>query len=428
MWQFLHYLFYGAFLQPSAESICRAGEICPIDWNTSTNGHLELELKINNTWDSIVDNQHHFLSIIVDESTQHYDWQVPWYLTTFWEHPKRMVLTDLVTKEKTYSSQFLVPGVAFQNSITSSLYPEQIQTIEWVTNEPNNTLFSMNLEGSTDYGQVVPFILTNNETFEWNVSNYPDPNVRLKILAKDVQTYGYSNTFAILESTTTTITTTTSRQNTTGDNKNSDEKYIWLLLIITGSLIFVTFMSIIIYHYCKNNLLSNIAMGIGGSGSVHPSDSTQRTLHAYQNQIYEQSTAKYQNHNNIYDSPPALPRPIDGNRYNRLTRNEYNHLLKQQIITRDMTMRNPNYISASSSNVQQVRVKSPTYEVTSFGMRRSSSGSSTQNLYHYPNPTSQSINSKSSSEYSSSLSSPSSSQSIPTNEYKSGVARGPVLI
>ena len=61
--------------------------------------------------------------------------------------------------------------------------------------------------------------------------------------------------------------------------------------------------------------------------------------HAYQNQIYDESILT--NQNNIYDTPPALPRPIVGNSYNRLTKNEYNQLMKQQIITRDITMRKP---------------------------------------------------------------------------------------
>ena len=437
MWQLVHYLFYGAFLHPTVESICRAGEICPINWNTSTNGNLELELEINNTWSSLVDEEHRFLSIIIDESTQNYDWQVPWYLTTFWKNPKRLVLTDLVTKDKTYSDEFLVPGISFKNDISPSLYPTQLQRIEWETNEPNNSLFAMNLEGTIDYGEVVPYSLTNNETFDWNVSNFPDSNVRLKLISGNVKTYTYSNTFIILEitTTTTTITTTTTTLNVTKDETENDRNYIWLFLILIGALILLTLVMIVIYNYFKKStiLKSKIAMGIRGGKSVRPSDSNERMRHAYQNQIYDESIST--NQNNIYDTPPALPRPIVGNGYNRLTKNEYNQLMKQQnlniINNREASTRNPIYFRADTINCNnitshsQVRVQSPVHHISSSSMRRTSSSSSScgQHLYHYPS--SQSTNSKSenSSSVSSSISTP-----IPKYAFNSEVATGPVLI
>jgi len=341
MWQFLHYLFFGAFLQPNANSICRSGELCPINWNTPTNGHLQLEMKLNDTWSSVVDGEHHFLSIIVDETTQHYDWQVPWYLTTFWENPKRIVLTDMITKEQEYSDEFLVPGISFHTQITNSLYPTQQEVIEWSSNEPNGTLFGMILG---NYGTVVPFILSNNETFTWNVSNYPNENVELKLLANNEQTYAYSNTFTILPATTTTTTTTTitTTTNNTNTSKDNDKFHIWLLLILIGIFIVITLIIVCIYSHCKNDILMGVGDGIGGgpnTGRVYPSD--YRRKPAYQNTIYERTSQI--NDGNIYDCPPTLPMPVPRyaqghyqtpspggkrpiNSYNKLNHNQYNQL------------------------------------------------------------------------------------------------------
>lgn len=85
------------FIQPNATSMLYGGEYYNVEWNMSNNVNLQFQI-YNDSQDSWVShiNNNHFppLSIVIDQTTNQYNWSVPLYLSQYWQNPSRMVLNS----------------------------------------------------------------------------------------------------------------------------------------------------------------------------------------------------------------------------------------------------------------------------------------------------------------------------------------------
>ena len=132
------YQFICASILPNSSTYCKTSEICPIKWTNSIHGHLEMQVYKNNEWVSCVNSEQHFLSMIVDETKQEYDWIVP-YLNNYWYLPNAS-LKNLLTNEMIYSENFNILGVTFDSSIKPIVDFNDNIILNWSTNE-NTSLF-----------------------------------------------------------------------------------------------------------------------------------------------------------------------------------------------------------------------------------------------------------------------------------------------
>ena len=76
------------FIQPNTSSMLYGGEYYNVEWNMSNNVNLQFQI-YNETQDDWVShiNNNHFLSIVIDQTTNQYNWSVPLYLSQYCKIP-----------------------------------------------------------------------------------------------------------------------------------------------------------------------------------------------------------------------------------------------------------------------------------------------------------------------------------------------------
>ena len=214
MWALLlNYLSYASVLLPNSSTLCKTTDICQIVWDNEIVDHAHLEVQIkygDDNWSSTTVSGKSFLSVIVNEDTNHYDWIVPQYIGQFWEHPKRVVIEDLSTNERYYSSVFTVPGITLtMNTDSDSLNSNTDITLSWASNELDNLgLYLLNSDSNIIY-TINNNTLSVNSSYLWTVPYYPNEMLNLMLRSDDDKTYTLSNSFQILETTTTPTTSPT---------------------------------------------------------------------------------------------------------------------------------------------------------------------------------------------------------------------------
>ena len=89
----------GDVLYPNSSSVLFGGNTYPIQWDNNALVNIRLEMYDSASgWVSHV-QENHFLSVIVDQNTQEYNWYAPQYLSTYWQNPYRIKLTELSETE-----------------------------------------------------------------------------------------------------------------------------------------------------------------------------------------------------------------------------------------------------------------------------------------------------------------------------------------
>ena len=96
------------FLFPDHNSRLTPGENYNIGWsnNNNSNVHLQLELNKNNEWKSSYNQDHHFLSLMVDKSKTNLTWHVPLLFSDYSHYVSRMKLTHVDVNHTSYSDNF----------------------------------------------------------------------------------------------------------------------------------------------------------------------------------------------------------------------------------------------------------------------------------------------------------------------------------
>lgn len=268
MWSLLNYLFYSSLLLPNSSTICKGSQMCSIEWNDQINGHIEMQVKDNNTWTSTTPDGKSYFSIIVDSSIIKYDWIIPHYITQTWESPKQIVLANLDNSEHYYSDQFTIPGVTLYPGLSSIITSNTQIPLTWKSNDL--TTFGIYLlYGDDNIDTIEPPFLPSNYTYYWKVPYIPSKEMSIMVRSIDNNTYDVSPVFQIATTTTTptttltttptstlttsTLTTTpTTTLNTTASvDTFGDQLNIWLwVLIIISVVIGMIGILYILYTIC----------------------------------------------------------------------------------------------------------------------------------------------------------------------------------
>ena len=336
----LSYLFYAAvslISQPNSTSICKTSEVCTIEWSDTINSHahLEVQVKDNNSWISTTTGGKSFLSVIVDEDSNHYNWYVPQYLGQFWETPKRVVLEDMTTGDTYYSADFTVPGITLNMNVETDLFLLNANTsipLTWSSND--NSQFGLYLlENEIIIDTVHNVSLSPNSSYEWNVPYLPNKFLRIMVRSLDENTYAVTETFQIAEATTTVTTITTSG----GPSKPTRDIHpYWyivtpILIIIGVALLYLLFNYLVITCCSMKKTKSGINR-ITPSNLVYCGTSVD-VKHSISNPVYDRnprslpsispptnfrlvSSCTYPNENIYEEAPNHQP----SNQYNRLNR------------------------------------------------------------------------------------------------------------
>lgn len=333
MWNLLNYLFYSSLLLPNSSTVCKGSDTCPIVWNNPINGHIEMQLKHNNTWTSTTSDGKSYFSIIVDSSTTNYDWIVPQYITQTWENPKRVVLANLENSEHYYSDQFTIPGVTLYSGLSSIITSNTQIPLTWKSNDI--TTFGIYLlYGDDNIDTIEPPLLPSNYTYHWEVPYIPSQEMSIMVRSIDNNTYDISPTFQIATTTTTptttlttTLTTTPTTTLTTTFNTTAsvdtiaDQLSIWLwVLIITSAVIGMIGILYIIYSICYSE-----------KNRIHPS----RNPPALVNPVYDTSSSNIQRQSSFYNNRPLPPltssRTVNNDTYHSVNADRYHHLRRDPI-------------------------------------------------------------------------------------------------
>lgn len=303
----INYLFYASIILPNATTVCKTTNTCPITWDNSIQSHAHLEVQMkddNDTWQSTTTTGKSFLSVIVNEDTNQFEWFVPHYLGQFWENPKRVVLEDLSTSEKYYSADFTVPGITLDMNISSQSIDSNSEVpISWSSND--DTIYGLYLlQDDIIIDTIHNVTLKTNSSFIWNVPYIPNQFLQIMIRSVDEKTYAMTDYFSIL-TTTTTLTTTPTTPTTTPaiDTTNTtDIGWYYILLII---IVFSVSIAVCIYKVVPI-LYSN-------KGRVSPSS----IRASHQNPVYD---------TNRYNSKTRRPLPPISSPTNFKVVNSYNEL------------------------------------------------------------------------------------------------------
>ena len=348
MYGLFNYLLYSSIFIPNATTVCKSTEICPIYWDESieSHAHLEVQVKYEDNWTSTNEDGKSFLSVIVSENTNTYDWIVPHYLSQYWESPKRVVLEDLSNSNKYTSDDFTVPGLTLTTNVSTQIYDNANVIISW----SGNTLSPLGLYLLSDSNIIDTLhntTLQSNSTFLWSAPYIPNENLQIMIRTMDNNTYDTSNIFSILATTTTptttltttlTTTVTTSTPTTTVTTSVLPSGDISVALLVIIVIIVVIAIIMLIYGlypvFCKS------------INKVHPQPTPVRK-HGLSNPVYEPgylngrplppitrkanfvvTQADLDNFNNKRNRGPTPPTPD----YNVLDRNNdnYNHLIRSE--------------------------------------------------------------------------------------------------
>lgn len=330
-----NYLFYGMLLLPNSSTICKGSDKCPIVWDNPIDGHIEIQIATNNSWTSETDDGKSYLSVIVDRTTNQYDWLVPQYITQTWEQPKRVVLANLDDSQHYYSDEFTISGVTMYTGLSTQITSSTHVPISWKSND--NTTFGIYLTNGIDIIETIEMpTLPQNHTYLWEVPYIPTQDMNIMVRSYDNMTYDISPRFQIATTTTpttsptssltTTFTTTvTTVQTTTATSFDVDNSYNdiqwWLIAIIIFSCVLTLYA--IIY------VLINVCFDKKRSSRVYPSAHKPPVL---TNPVYDtrRSTSFY--NNTTRPLPPiSLPsnvRHISNGMYETVEKDRYAHLEK----------------------------------------------------------------------------------------------------
>ena len=205
------------FIQPNASSMLYGGEYYNVEWNITNNVNLQFQI-YNDTEDSWIShiNNNHFLSIVIDQTTNNYNWSVPLYLSQYWQNPSRMVLNSLDTSLSVVSDEFSIAGIYVNMSLGDSnniLFMNDNVSITWETNVNSNVFNVSVYDNTTNYNNIkfrqplypICSNIMNNETSlcEWNSVNQSGSFV---IGVTSDKLYGLSSQFHIYYNPTTAPT------------------------------------------------------------------------------------------------------------------------------------------------------------------------------------------------------------------------------
>lgn len=355
---YLFYLSTSLISHPNSTTVCKTSEFCSIDWDDSLDTHAHLEVQVknkNNSWVSTTSNDKSFLSVIVDENSNSYNWFVPQYLGQYWRNPKRVVLEELASGNQYYSADFTVPGISLEMETSSLQLDSQKRIpISWSTND--NSKFGMYLLQNDNIIEVIQNeSLPPNSSIEWLVPYIPNQDLQIMIRSEDLKTYAITDVFQIAVTTTptttltstptstatttdTTTTTPTSTQTSTPTStqtttittnttlipteKTRDINIIWYILvpifIILGIMLLYLIYTLIVIFYCSSNKVNpqpeprsfirseNNPVYDGGRRPLPPISSPQnfRVVSSFGDNIYEE-----------------VPHHKNVNEYNKLNRN-----------------------------------------------------------------------------------------------------------
>lgn len=317
-----NYLFYGMLLLPNSSTVCKGSENCPIVWDNPIDGHIEMQVASNNSWKSQTDDGKSYLSIIVDRTTNEYNWLVPQYITQTWEHPKRVVLANLDDSQHYYSDEFTISGVTMYTGLSTQITSSTHVPISWKSNE--NTTFGIYLTNGVNIIETIEMpTLPQNHSYLWEVPYMPSQDMNIMVRSYDNMTYDISPRFQIATTTTPSTTPTTTHQTTTltsFDVENSyDDIQWWLIGIIILSSILTLYA--IFYVFVK------VCFDKKHLSSVHPTNHTPKSL---MNPVYEpgRQTSFYNNTNRPIPpiSSPRNFRHISNGLYQHTEQDRYNHL------------------------------------------------------------------------------------------------------
>lgn len=146
------------FIQPNATSMLYGGEYYNVEWNMSNNVNLQFQIynETQDDWVSHIDNNH-FLSIVIDQTTNQYNWSVPLYLSQYWQNPSRMVLNSLDTSLSVASDEFSIAGIYVNMSLSESnniLFMNDNVSITWETNANRNVFNISVYDNTTNYNNI----------------------------------------------------------------------------------------------------------------------------------------------------------------------------------------------------------------------------------------------------------------------------------
>ena len=173
------------FIQPNTSSMLYGGEYYNVEWNMTNNVNLQFQI-YNNTQESWVShiNNNHFLSIVIDQTTNQYNWSVPLYLSQYWQNPSRMVLNSLDTSLSVASDEFSIAGIYVNMSLSDDnniLFMNDNVSITWETNANSNVFNVSVYDNTTNYNNIkyrqplypICSNIRTNETSlcEWNSVN-----------------------------------------------------------------------------------------------------------------------------------------------------------------------------------------------------------------------------------------------------------------
>ena len=309
----INYLFYSSLVLPSNETVCKGNTLCPIEWDSPLHGHIELQLAENNSWSSTTDIGKSFLSVIVDESSTSYEWDVPQYITQFWQQPKRVVLADLESGEHFYSDNFTITGITLETDMSGYLNSQTTLPITWSSNDNSQSFGIYMIEDNTIIETIEDANLPANYTYYWDVPYKPNINFSLLIRSSDNNTFVRSSNFEILATTTLTTTATTSTTATTTTTGTTTETTTptttivptneisdaIIALIIIISLLLILCLAIYLYINCCLDGYT----GCCYSTRVHPQPITRNNV---SNPVYE---PHQNNTQGIYQSAPGRNLP-----------------------------------------------------------------------------------------------------------------------
>ena len=338
------------FIQPNSSSMLYGGEYYNVEWNMSNNVNLQFQIynDTEDTWVAHI-NDNHFLSIVIDQTTNRYNWSVPLYLSQYWQNPSRMVLNSLDTSLSVVSDEFSIAGIYVNMSFGDSnniLFMNDNVSITWETNVNSNVFNVSVYDNTTNYNNIkfrqplypICSNIMNNETSlcEWNSVNQSGSFVigvtsdKLYGLSSQFHIY-YNPTAAPTESPTESPTYTPTTQNPTNtptdfpsnrpttipttqtpttlnknneNNENGDDTILWTVLI-------TLFGAIIIVSLC----ILYIVKGQSGN-QTRPLSPEQNTVMMYHNrmgnnQFYSTVSNNGTNHYEATPEPsPTIPTSV----------------------------------------------------------------------------------------------------------------------
>ena len=236
----LLWLIVGSIITPNSTSVWSVNHTNRISWDNPGTMHVQLEM-LDTEWKSTIDGIS-FLTAISDNL--YYDWNIPTFMSQYWEFPKRIKLTDLQDNNYIYSDIFNTTGLKI-NQINNN--PEYI-FMEWTTNSMNKIYNIYLYPNSTNYFSFklddVPIetisLNYNNNKISWSTKDVVEGNYVFVVETVDRKNLDISEPMFVKYEPTTPTTTLTSGPTTSSINTTRPD-----LEYDTGSILAIVFGTII---------------------------------------------------------------------------------------------------------------------------------------------------------------------------------------